>query len=110
MSGNSLTQIHSIKISNSRHFLDITAEVGTHFTELENGGRLSITLEKGKIVKVEAHDKAGNPLHAYSLKMSSSYPGEGSVCYVCAGGGDYGSPPTCYWTPCRWGPIHVPPD
>jgi hypothetical protein len=103
-----LTEIQSIKISTSRHFLNISEEEGTHSTELENGGKLSVTLKKGKIVKIVAEDRAGNPLKSYSLRMASTFPGEGSVCYVCAGGGDYRTPPTCYWTPCRWGPVRNP--
>ena len=111
MSGsNHLTDIRSITLSDSRYFFDIAEKDGTHSKEVEDGVVLTITIEKGKLVKHAAHDSNGNPLRTFRLQMASSYPGEGSVCYVCSGGGDYGTPPKCYWTTCRWGPINTPPE
>lgn len=100
MSGsNDLTQIRSIKIS-KHDPLDVVSD-GTHSKELENGVVLTITIDKGKMVKHEAKDKAGNSLQTFFLTMRTGPRDEGKLCYTCwNGGGGYEEPPYCIRTPC----------
>jgi hypothetical protein len=96
-----LDQIKWIKIS-EQNFLDIASEAGTHSKEFENGVVVTITIDKGKIVKHEAKDKTGKSLKTSYLQMSTVAPasvapeigGDGPNCYICYqdSGGDYGGP------------------
>jgi hypothetical protein len=99
MSGN-LAKIRSIKISET-NFLDIDSD-GTYSKKLENGHTITLTIDKGKIVKTAAQDDKGNPAKTFYLKMHSE--DEGQVCYCCSGGdGTYrgGGPNWCGPIPCR---------
>jgi hypothetical protein len=94
-----LTQIRSIRIS-KHDLMDIVSD-GTHSKKLENGVVLTITIDKGKMVKHEAKDKAGNSLQTFFLTMWTGPLDEGRHCYVCwPGGGGYEEPPYCVRRPC----------
>jgi hypothetical protein len=107
MSGsNDLTKIRSIKISDTHNFLDIASESGTHSRKLENGVVVTLTIEKGKIVKTAAHDSKGNPLKTFHMKMHSVVPEDGEpICYACVAfdgfPSDYGDNQMCFPAPCK---------
>jgi hypothetical protein len=86
-----LDKIRSIEISDKQDLMDITSEAGTYSKEFENGVVLTVTIDKGKMVKYEAKDNAGNSLKTSILQMRSPQE-EGQVCYVCwhVDDGDYG--------------------
>jgi hypothetical protein len=69
--------------------MDITSEPGTYSKKFENGVMLTVTIDKGKMVKYEAKDNAGKSLKTSILQMRS--PQE-ELCYVCwhVDDGDYG--------------------
>jgi hypothetical protein len=92
-----LDQIRSIKISDKQDLMGITSEAGTYSEEFENGVVLTITIDKGKMVKYEAKDSAGNLLKASILRIQ--HPGE-MVCYVCW---HHNTPVEfCGKVPCNW--------
>jgi hypothetical protein len=107
---NDLTKIRSIRISDTHDFMDIASEAGTYSKKLENGVVCTITIDKGKIVKLVAKDSEGNSLRTFNLKMHSVGPadqgirpadrGEGTICFCCLGSGSYTETPLCYKVSC----------
>jgi hypothetical protein len=111
MSGsNDLAQIRSITISDTHDLFDIPSEATTYSKELESGIVLTITIEKGKIVRHVAKDREGKSLKTFHLQMHSIAPeDEGTVCYICySGDGDYGSNQRCFRIGCGWLPPRKP--
>jgi hypothetical protein len=92
-----LDQIRSIKISDKQNLMGIHSEAGTYSEKFENGVVLTITIEKGKMVKHEAKDRAGNSLKTSILRISGI--GE-ETCYVCF---HVDTPQMfCGKIPCKW--------
>ena len=90
MSGsNHLTQIRSVILGDKHDLMDIASDAGTHSTEAEDAVVLTITIEKGELVKHVAKDRDGKILKTSSLRIHSD--DEGTVCFVCWQlDGDYG--------------------
>lgn len=93
-----LGQIYSLKISGKRDFMDVTSKSGTYSQKFENGVVLSITIEKGKMVKHEAKDRAGKLLKSSIVRIQE--PKVTETCYVCF---HVDTPQMfCGKVPCKW--------